>query len=68
MVLEAARKWNIDLGQSLMIGDSELDRELAQTCGMRFVVRPPTIGISIGRSSLLTANTLDVVTKLELYS
>jgi histidinol-phosphate phosphatase family protein len=37
MVLEAARKWHIDLGQSLMIGDSRLDRELAQACGMRFV-------------------------------
>ncbi len=37
MVLEAAQKWGIDLGLSLMIGDSKVDRELAQACGMRFV-------------------------------
>ena len=37
MILEAARKWDIDLGQSLMIGDSARDRELALTSGMRFV-------------------------------
>jgi D-glycero-D-manno-heptose 1,7-bisphosphate phosphatase len=37
MVLEAARKWDIDLGRSLMIGDALVDRELAEACGMRFV-------------------------------
>lgn len=37
MVLEAARKWDIDLGRSLMVGDSHTDRKLAEACGMRFV-------------------------------
>jgi histidinol-phosphate phosphatase family protein len=37
MVLEAARKWDIDIGHSLLIGDSAAERELAQTCGMGFV-------------------------------
>ena len=37
MVLEAAKRWDIDVGQSLMIGDSALDRKLAEICGMRFV-------------------------------
>ena len=37
LVLEAAEKWNIDVGKSVMIGDSESDRELAENCGMRFV-------------------------------
>jgi D-glycero-D-manno-heptose 1,7-bisphosphate phosphatase len=38
MIREAARKWNIDTPASIMIGDSEVDRELAQRCGMRFVL------------------------------
>lgn len=37
MVWEAARKWNIDLGGSIVIGDSANERELAKVCGMRFV-------------------------------
>lgn len=37
LVLQAQRKWDIDLGRSIMIGDSESDRELAEACGMRFV-------------------------------
>ena len=37
MILEAQRKWNIDLTASLMIGDSECDHELATNCGMAFV-------------------------------
>lgn len=37
MVLAAQAKWNIDLGESLMIGDSPSDRELANNCGLRFL-------------------------------
>src|SRR5262249_53390626 len=37
MVMEAARKWDIDLTQSVLIGDSARDRELAIACGMAFV-------------------------------
>ena len=37
LVLEAAEKWNIDVARSLMIGDSDSDRELAENCGMPFV-------------------------------
>jgi D-glycero-D-manno-heptose 1,7-bisphosphate phosphatase len=37
MVRAAAAKWQIDIGRSLMIGDSVSDRELAEVCGMRFV-------------------------------
>jgi histidinol phosphatase-like enzyme len=37
MVIEAARKWNIDLTQSILIGDSPRDEELARACGMAFV-------------------------------
>ena len=37
MVLAAERKWNIDLAASLLIGDSELDRGLAEACGLTFV-------------------------------
>ena len=37
LVLDAAKRWDIDIERSLMIGDSESDRQLAATCGMRFV-------------------------------
>jgi histidinol-phosphate phosphatase family protein len=37
LVLEAERKWGIDLGASLLIGDSPTDEQLARTCGLRFV-------------------------------
>jgi D-glycero-D-manno-heptose 1,7-bisphosphate phosphatase len=37
LVLAAARKWNIDLAGSILIGDSPSDQELARRCGMRFV-------------------------------
>ncbi len=37
MAMEAARKWNIDLVQSILIGDSARDRELALVCGMPFI-------------------------------
>ena len=38
MIREAARKWQIDTPASIMIGDSDVDRELAQRSGMRFVL------------------------------
>lgn len=37
MVLEAQAKWDIDLGDSLMIGDSDDDAALASACGLRFL-------------------------------
>ncbi len=37
LVLQAQQKWDIDLHQSLMIGDSESDFALARTCEMRFI-------------------------------
>lgn len=37
MVMAAARKWDIDLTQSVLIGDSARDKELAVACGMAFV-------------------------------
>jgi D-glycero-D-manno-heptose 1,7-bisphosphate phosphatase len=37
MVWMAQRKWNIDLGASILIGDSERDRLLAEACGLSFV-------------------------------
>jgi D-glycero-D-manno-heptose 1,7-bisphosphate phosphatase len=37
LVLEAVRKWNISIDDSVMIGDSPVDEELAVCCGLRFV-------------------------------
>ncbi len=36
LVLEAQRKWDIDLSASLLIGDSDRDRRLAEICGIPF--------------------------------
>ena len=37
LVQAAARKWDIDLARSVMVGDSPSDEELARRCGMRFI-------------------------------
>jgi histidinol phosphatase-like enzyme len=38
MILEAQRKWDIDLAGSLLVGDGERDRRLAERCGIPFVM------------------------------
>jgi D-glycero-D-manno-heptose 1,7-bisphosphate phosphatase len=38
MVLQAQRKWDIDLSTSLLIGDGERDRLLAARCGIPFAL------------------------------
>ena len=38
LVLEAQRKWDIDLAASLLIGDSDRDRRLAERCGLSFAL------------------------------
>lgn len=38
LVLQACRKWNLDLTRSILIGDSDIDRKLAENCGMPFVL------------------------------
>lgn len=37
LVLQAQAKWNIDLAQSILIGDSDADEQLAANCSLRFV-------------------------------
>ena len=37
MILEAKKKWLIDLDQSFMIGDSDTDEKLAQNSKLKFV-------------------------------
>jgi len=37
LVHAAANKWEIDLAESIMIGDSLSDQQLAENCGLRFV-------------------------------
>jgi len=38
LVRQAVDKWNIDLGRSILIGDTDRDRELAANCGIPFVL------------------------------
>jgi len=38
LVLQACRKWNLDLARSILIGDSDIDRKLAENCGIRFIL------------------------------
>jgi D-glycero-D-manno-heptose 1,7-bisphosphate phosphatase len=37
LVQRAAEKWDIDISQSLLIGDSDGDMKLAERCGLRFL-------------------------------
>jgi D-glycero-D-manno-heptose 1,7-bisphosphate phosphatase len=37
LILAAQQKWDIDLATSIVIGDSESDRLLAERCGMGFI-------------------------------
>jgi D-glycero-D-manno-heptose 1,7-bisphosphate phosphatase len=37
LVLQASEKWDIDLAESLLIGDADSDAELAMNCGVRFL-------------------------------
>jgi D-glycero-D-manno-heptose 1,7-bisphosphate phosphatase len=37
MVYAAREQWDIDLSRSLLLGDSDNDRDLAAACGMRFL-------------------------------
>jgi D-glycero-D-manno-heptose 1,7-bisphosphate phosphatase len=38
MILAARKKWDIDLAASLLVGDGERDRLLAERCGIPFVL------------------------------
>ncbi len=53
MVREAARKWDIDLTMSILVGDSESDRSVARQLGMRFVpvVDGRVKGVEVPKSS-----------------
>jgi histidinol phosphatase-like enzyme len=37
-VIQAQQKWDIDLSASLLIGDGERDRLLAEGCGIPFAL------------------------------
>jgi D-glycero-D-manno-heptose 1,7-bisphosphate phosphatase len=37
MVLQACRKWNLDLSRSILLGDSDRDRQLAANCDIRYL-------------------------------
>jgi histidinol-phosphate phosphatase family protein len=37
LIRQAQQRWDIDLSRSLLIGDSESDRQLAGNCGLRFL-------------------------------
>jgi D-glycero-D-manno-heptose 1,7-bisphosphate phosphatase len=38
LILQARRKWNIDLSRSILIGDTERDRQLAEACRLPFLL------------------------------
>lgn len=37
LIRDAQRRWDIDMERSLLVGDSECDRQLAANCGLRFL-------------------------------
>jgi D-glycero-D-manno-heptose 1,7-bisphosphate phosphatase len=67
MVIEAARKWDIDLTQSVLIGDSPRDEELARACGMPFIaVDAGTITVVKRQAREFTARKLSDVCTQEI--
>jgi D-glycero-D-manno-heptose 1,7-bisphosphate phosphatase len=51
LLLEAQKKWDIDFSASLLIGDSDRDRLLAQHCGIPFaLVRDGQVVEAISRN------------------
>jgi histidinol-phosphate phosphatase family protein len=38
LILQARQRWDIDMAHSIMIGDSESDRQLAAACGLTFLL------------------------------
>lgn len=59
MILHAARKWNIDVSRSYMIGDTASDTGTAQNAGCKSIllVRPYNVGVGAdyGAASLYEA-------------
>lgn len=52
LVRQAQQKWDIDLSGSLLIGDSERDRQLAERCGLSFaLVRDGRVAATIPAAS-----------------
>jgi D-glycero-D-manno-heptose 1,7-bisphosphate phosphatase len=37
LIEQARARWDIDLSRSVMIGDSDVDRQLAANCGLKFI-------------------------------
>ena len=37
LVHQACQKWDVDISRSVLIGDSDADRQLAESCGLRFI-------------------------------
>lgn len=37
LVRQACQKWDVDMSRSILIGDSDADRQLAEGCGLPFV-------------------------------
>jgi D-glycero-D-manno-heptose 1,7-bisphosphate phosphatase len=61
MVFEAARKWNINLSQSLMIGDSPSDREMAERSGLGFVAVDHGVVVELPASRQRYSGAMDEV-------
>ena len=62
LIIKAQKKWDLDLSQSIMIGDSEKDLNAAKNAGIKFILinRPYNNHIN-------TSNRIGKLTEIPLY-
>ena len=62
LIIKAQKKWDLDLSQSIMIGDSEKDLGAAKNAGIKFILisRPYN-------NNMITSNRISKLAELPLY-
>ena len=62
LIIKAQKKWDLDLSQSMMIGDSEKDFGAAKNAGIKFILisRPYN-------NNMITSNRINKLAELPLY-
>jgi len=62
LIIKAQKKWDLDLSQSMMIGDSEKDFGAAKNAGIKFILisRPYN-------NNMITSNRISKLAELPLY-
>ncbi|RJQ32476.1 HAD-IIIA family hydrolase [Candidatus Parcubacteria bacterium] len=65
MLIEAARKWNIDLGNSYMVGDSVSDMEAGKSVGCKTLLVSDSLKTICNKYDFVAKNILEVARIIE---